>query len=143
MADGADTHQFAAKQIDRLLGQLGLQIRRARKSHGADPVHDLRVSIRRFTQALIACGPCFLGKDVKKIRRQLKAIMVPAGEVRDCDIAIKLLGKSKLAEAAAWRSRFQSRRKQAERTLLGSLKRWMERKFSLKWRSKLQAAPAA
>jgi CHAD domain-containing protein len=138
-----DTRQFAAEQVDKLLGKLAFQISRTLKSRDPNSVHDLRVSIRRFSQALAVHEACFPAKSVKKIRRRLKAMMIPAGAARDCDIAIQLLSKSKLADADAWRSQFQNQRKQAERALLSVLARWMERKMSLKWRGKLQTSSAA
>src|ERR1041384_4280770 len=116
-----DTRQFAVEQAHKLLGKLAFQISRTLKSRDPNSVHDLRVSIRRFSQALAVHEVCFSARHVKKIRRRLKAMMIPAGQVRDYDIAIKLLSKSKLAEAAGWRSQFQNQRKQAERELISVL----------------------
>ena len=140
MTGSTETRRFAVEQVEKLIGQLAFQISRTRKSHDPAPVHDLRVAIRRFAQVFILFRACFPGKDVKKIRQRLKEIMTQAGEVRDCDIALKLLSKSKLEEADTFKGRLQSRRKEAERILLGTLRRWKERKTSLKWRTRLQAA---
>jgi CHAD domain-containing protein len=63
--------------------------------------------------------------------------------VRDCDLALALLPKSKLAESSAFRASLGRQRKDAERMLLSTLNRWMQRKSSLKWRIKLQGAFAA
>src|SRR2546430_11462852 len=41
-----------------------------------------------------------------------------------------------------FRSKLQARRKESERLLVGLLKRWTERKLSVKWRAALQAAVA-
>src|SRR5258708_346614 len=143
MTGSTETRRFAVEQVDKLIGQLAFQISRTRKSHDPAPVHDLRVAIRRFGQLFILFPACFPARDVKKIRQRLKQIMTQAGEVRDCDIAVKLLSKSKLEESDNFKARLQSRRKEAERILLGTLRRWMERKTSLKWRARLQAASAA
>ena len=140
MAGNTETRQYAIEQVDKLLGQLAFQISRTLRSHDPHSVHALRVAIRRFSQALLVFAPCFPAKDVKKIRLRLGEIMAPAREVRDCDLAISQLTKSKLAEAAALRARLGRQRKEAERILLGTLKRWMQRKSSLKWRTKLQGA---
>jgi CHAD domain-containing protein len=142
MTGMTETRRFASEQADKLIGQLAYQMSRTRKSHDPGPVHDLRVSIRRFDQLFILLRGCFQSKDVKKIRRRLKDIMSQAGIVRNCDIALKLLTKSKLEEAAELQIKVRSRRKEAERGLLGMLRRWTERKSSLKWRSRLQTAPA-
>jgi CHAD domain-containing protein len=136
------TRRFAREQADRLLGRLAFQISRAIKSHNSDAVHDLRVTIRRFAQALRAFKPCFHGKEMRKIRRELKGIMTVAGEVRNHDIALKLLAKSKRMQRTGIQSRIQSGRREAERSLITLLKRWLERKSSLKWRTALESAAA-
>jgi CHAD domain-containing protein len=137
---GTATRRFAREQADRLLGRLAYQIGRAIKSHNAEAVHDLRVSIRRFIQALRALKPCFRGKELRKIRRELKRIMAVAGEVRNHDIALKLLAKSKRPEGASLHPKIQSRRQEMERSLVTLLKNWLDRKSSLKWRGALGRA---
>lgn len=137
---GIATRRFAREQADRLLGRLAFQIGRAIKSHNADTIHDLRVIIRRFVQTLRVFKPCFHGKALRKIRRELKHIMAVAGEVRNHDIALRLLAKSKRAELTALKPKIQSRRREAERSLVTSLKPWLERKSSLKWRAALERA---
>jgi CHAD domain-containing protein len=139
---GTATRRFAREQADRLLGRLAFQIGRAIKSRNAEAIHDLRVTIRRFVQALRAFKPCFQGKALRKIRRELKQIIDVAGEVRNHDIALKLLAKSTRAERTGLQSKIQSGRREAERSLITLLKRWLERKSSLKWRTALEAAAA-
>jgi CHAD domain-containing protein len=139
---GTATRRFAREQADSLLGRLAFQIGRATKSHNAEAVHDLRVSIRRFVQALRVLKPCFRGKELRKIRRELKGIMAVAGEVRNHDIALKLLAKSKRPERTGLQSKIQSRRRETERSLITLLKSWLERKSSLKWRGALERAAA-
>jgi len=137
---GTATRRFAREQADRLLGRLAFQIGRAIKSHNAEAVHDLRVSIRRFVQALRVLKPCFRGRELRKIRRELKRIMAVAGEVRNHDIALKLLAKSKRPERTSLQPKIQSRRQETERSLITLLKSWLERKSSLKWRDALGRA---
>jgi CHAD domain-containing protein len=139
---GTATRRFAWEQADRLLGRLAFQVGRTIKFHNAEAVHDLRVSIRRFAQALRVLKPCFRGKELRKIRRELKSIMTVAGEVRNHDIALKLLAKSKRAERSGLQPKIQSRRREAERSLATLLKSWLERKSSLKWRGALESAAA-
>jgi CHAD domain-containing protein len=139
---GTATRRFAREQADRLLGRLAFQIGRAIKSRNAEAIHDLRVTIRRFLQALRAFKRCFHGKALRKIRRELKQIMAVAGEVRNHDIALRLLAKSKKAQGTGLQPKIQSGRREAERSLTTLLKRWLERKSSLKWRNALDAAAA-
>ena len=137
------TRRFARDHADRLLGRLAFQVSRAIKSHNAETVHDLRVVIRRFAQALRVFKPCFRGKELRKIRRELKRMMAIGGEVRNHDIALKLLAKSKRAQRSGLQARIKSGRRETERSLITFLKRWVERKSSLKWRTALESAAAA
>jgi CHAD domain-containing protein len=137
--ESTETRQFAIEQSDKLLGQLAFQISRTLRSHDSQSIHELRVAIRRFRQALHVFKPCFPSKDVEKIRRQLDEIMVPAREVRDCELALGLLPKSADDGLAAELGR---QRIIADRTLRTLLTRWMHRKSSLKWRTRLQGAVA-
>jgi CHAD domain-containing protein len=138
----SETRRFAAEQAQRQLGRLVFQISRTVKSRNPDAVHDLRVAIRTFTQTIHVFEACFPGKEMRKIRRRLKKIMIPSGEVRNCDVALKLLSKSHRGDAAELITKLHSRRAEFERVLTGLLKRWMERKTSLKWRAALNNEPA-
>jgi len=113
-----------------------------KKAPDSGSVHDLRVSIRRFNQALGVFKSCFPGKETRKIRRRTKKLMTLAGAVRNFDIALKLLGKSPSPDAAGLRPKLQTQRKESGRVLIGALKRRIEKKSSLKWRSALEAALA-
>ncbi len=137
------TRRFARDHADRLLGRLAFQVSRAIKSQNAEAIHDLRVVIRRFAQALRIFKPCFRGKELRKIRRELKRMMAIGGQVRNHDIALKLLAKSKRAERSGLQARIKGGRREAERSLNTVLKRWLERKSSLKWRTALESAAAS
>jgi CHAD domain-containing protein len=136
------TRRFAREHADRLLGRLAFQVGRANKSHNSEAIHDLRVSIRRFGQALRVFKPCFRGKELRKVRRELKQVLDVAGELRNHDIALKLLGKSKRPERAALQAKIQIGRREARRSLVSLLKNWLDRKSSLKWRAALERAAA-
>ena len=134
------TRKFAREQAGKALDHVAFEIGRGARSRRPDTVHDLRIAIRRFTQTLRAMEPCFSRPKTRKIRRRLKQVMAAAGQVRDCDVALKLLSKSKREEADALKSAFQSRRKDHERALAALLKGWIERKASIKWRARLEDA---
>ena len=133
-----DTGAFATEQVGGLLRRLAYQTGRTAKSTHASDVHDLRVAIRRFTQALAAFDSCFSVQEVKKIKRRLKKIMRLAGDVRDYDIAIEMLSRFKSAPAAILTS-FRKRRKEAERDLTAALRHWVERRTYSKWRAALES----
>src|SRR5689334_12693029 len=99
MATAAENGQFAAANIAKLLERLAFQVGVTSHSHGAEPVHDLRVAIRRFSQALTLFKPYLESRERKKIRRRLKDLMGYAGDVRDCDIAVKLLSRHRSKDA--------------------------------------------
>ncbi len=132
-----ETGPFAVDQVEKLLRRLAYQVGRTAKSSHENDVHDLRVAIRRFTQALAAFDSYFPAKEAKKIRRRLKKIMGLAGDVRDRDIALGLLSKSKVAPVALLSS-FRKQRKEAERDLTVALKAWLERHSYSAWRTALE-----
>lgn len=45
-------HDYAIEQMNYLLTRLAFQVHRAAKAPGPDEIHDLRVSIRRFSQGM-------------------------------------------------------------------------------------------
>jgi CHAD domain-containing protein len=142
MALTMETRKFAGQNAARLLRRFAFQMNLTKKAPDSASVHDLRVSIRRFTQVLGVFKACFPGKETRKIRRRTKKLMQLAGAVRNHDIALKLLSKSRAAEAASLRPKLESQRKENARILTGALHRRIERKSSLKWRTALESALA-
>src|SRR5215831_13431824 len=113
-----DCGAFWVDQATRLLGRLAFQIKRTLHSHDPEAVHDLRVAIRRLTQALAISKSFLPPRAVKKIRRRTKAIMTLAGAVRDCDIALKLVTRSQAQDAAALEAKLRTRRADAHKVLV-------------------------
>lgn len=140
MASPIDTRKFAREQAGRLVGRLAYQVNRTSKSGDSTAVHDLRVAIRRFHRLLKVYEAAFDGKETRKLRRRLKRVLELAHAVGRYDGALKVLAKSPGQDGAGFRPKLQNRRKEAARDLTGSLRRWMERKSSLKWRSALDAS---
>jgi CHAD domain-containing protein len=136
-----EARQFAAHQAQRQLRYLVLQINRAIKSCNTDAVHDVRVAIRRFTQAIAVCHTCFRAMDMPKNRRRLKKIMAGAGEVRDLDVAMKFITRFRVPHAVHLRSKLQSLREESAGHLVAELRKWTERRMSFKWRAALKSAP--
>ena len=52
MNNNISLHDYAVEQMNRLLTALAFQVHRAAKKPGPDEIHDLRVSVRRFSQGL-------------------------------------------------------------------------------------------
>jgi CHAD domain-containing protein len=138
MAVATPTTRFARRQANRLLADLRRKLARTAASASSAAVHDLRVSIRRFQQVLAVFKAAFPAHQRKKIRRKLKQLMDPAGEVRNCDIAAILIPKLDPKSAPQLRPRLQRDRKTAERKLTQSLRRLVDRDLGAKWRVELE-----
>lgn len=134
----ADLRAHAVEQASTLLGRLAFQVHRVSKLAEPDPIHDLRVSIRRFAQCLRVFAPFFPEKPSKRVRRRLRSLMNTAAEVRNRDIALALLQEAGLSPGSAFIGILSQERKQAKRDLQQLVKRWNKRNFSQKWRSKLE-----
>jgi CHAD domain-containing protein len=138
MVPSTETARYAADQTVRLLDRLAFQLCAARHSYNPETVHDLRVAIRRFSQALVVFKRCFRRKDLKKIRKSLKALMSAAGAVRDCDIALKFISEIQPRAADELEKGVRGRRDGAEGALQAEASRRQVYKWSLKWRSMLE-----
>jgi CHAD domain-containing protein len=128
---------FASRSIARLLERLAYQVSVTAHSPGAENIHDLRVAVRRFEQALVTFREALPSRDVKRIRRKLKNLMGHAGDVRDCDVAHKILAKCQEPGASALKGRLADERKAKLPGLTAALRRWGARRTSSKWRAAL------
>ncbi len=128
------TAEFAGSQINRLLRNLTARIRETLRSPDADAVHNLRVGIRRFDQAILL----FEKKHVRKTRRRLKEIMAFAGAVRNCDVAEKLIG----SHFSGARKEIDSQRAIARQSLVHALRRWIDERCSSKLNDWVQVTGA-
>jgi CHAD domain-containing protein len=127
-------HDYAIEQMNRLLTTLAYQVHRAAKKPGPDEIHDLRVSVRRFSQGLELFGDFFPKWEVRKIRRMLKRVMHVTSAIRDRDITLDFLAE---AQHAAHRTRVEKERVTYQRQFSEMLRRWSARDFSTKWRNGL------
>ncbi|HTS48736.1 MAG TPA: CHAD domain-containing protein [Bryobacteraceae bacterium] len=127
-------NDYVVEQMNRLLTTLAFQIHRAAKKPGADEIHDLRVSIRRFTQGLLLFAEFFPKWEIKKIKRMLKRMMQLTSEIRNRDIALEYLAG---LNASPHQRRLQRERMQYQRRFAEMVRRWSSRDFSAKWRNRL------
>jgi CHAD domain-containing protein len=142
MVASNETRKFAGEHAQKVLGRLAFEINRVTKSRDPESVHDLRLSLGRFAQTLQLFRDFFPGKKIRKIGLRVKKVTRAADELRNFDTTLRLLAKANRSGSSALRSKLQARRKESERLLAGLLKRWTERKSSVKWRTALQAAVA-
>jgi CHAD domain-containing protein len=127
--------RYATDQAGKLLKDLNNHVSAATESPGPEEVHDLRVSIRRFTGVLRALEPCFSKPESKSMRRALKDIMKHAGEVRDRDIALGLLAKVSADPADPLLPEIRAERHDAARNLTSALRAFAATGLSADWRA--------
>ena len=126
--------EFAVDRMNGLLTRLAYHVHRAAKKPGADEIHDLRVSIRRFSQGLLLFTEFFPKWEVKKIKRAMKRMMDITSEIRNRDIALEYLSQS---DEPAHRRRLEKERLQYQRQFAEMVHRWSARDFSARWRTDL------
>ena len=139
MVPPSETGRYATDQAIRLLERLAFEMAATRRSHNPEAVHDLRVAIRRFAQALVVFKSCFGRKELKKMRRDLKDLMAAAGKVRDCDVALKFISGLRTEDVHGLETEVVGRRNAAEGALQAEVSRGLARKWSSKWRLMLEA----
>jgi CHAD domain-containing protein len=126
--------EYALDQMNHLLSRLAFQIHRAAKVPGPEEIHDVRVSIRRFSQGLLLFQDFFPPWEVKKIRRRLKRMLRLTSEIRDHDITLEFLAGLK---ESRHRPRLVKKRLALQKEFSQMVQRWNARDFSAKWRSGL------
>ncbi len=129
--------EYARQQTAILLRRLAFQLNRAARNGDAEAIHDLRVAIRRLNRGLRVFAQFYPDDSWKRIRRRLARLMKMAGEVRDRDIARELLAHAGVAPRAAIVARLEAERGKARHELLQEIRRWKNRNFYRKWRSRL------
>ncbi|WP_321473292.1 CHAD domain-containing protein [uncultured Paludibaculum sp.] len=121
--------EHARDTLRRSINRLEDQIAVTLQDQGEDPVHDLRVSIRRVSQALRAFAPLLPGappgkparNPARKMRRVLKPVLDAAAVARDHDVCSELLIKSGLLPDHPLLVRMKAERDLAAWALLGQL----------------------
>lgn len=103
-------------------------IHQAAKSPHAEAIHKMRVSIRRFQQSIRLFRQFMPKKGVRTVRAELKTIMEPAGQLRNLDIAIRLVrGNSGNTDEIA------KRRVEARHALQGHLRQFTDADLAGRW----------
>jgi CHAD domain-containing protein len=129
--------EYARSQTAALLRRLAFEVNRAAKSCDEEAVHDLRVAVRRLSRCQQVFSQFYPDGSAKKIRLRMKALMQPAGAVRDLDIAMDLVADAGIDRKAHLSYRMAVARRQAKRDLEREVRRWKGSSFFKKWRSAL------
>jgi len=115
--------KYAVKQTKLRLKRFSKDLGHAAKqSEDSEAIHDLRVSIRRVVQALKTFHDLLDPAPVKKLRRRLHQVMDLCAAVRNCDVALVLLGEAGIT-AGALVSRLKKTRGEAADKLHRKLNR--------------------
>jgi CHAD domain-containing protein len=122
---------YALDQMNHLLTRLAFQVHRAAKAPGPEEIHDVRVSIRRFSQGLLLFDDLFPPREVKKIKRRLKRMMRLTSEIRNRDITLEYLASVKQTRH---RPHLVKQRLALQREFSQMVERWNARDFSANWR---------
>lgn len=128
---------YACKQTALLLGRLSVAVNRAARDGNADAIHDVRVAMRRLSRCLRVFAPFYPDGSWKKIRRRIATLMSAAGAVRDCDIAIELVGRAGVPKSNQMVAQLIAQRGRTAHALLLEIRRWKRHDFPLRWRSGL------
>ncbi len=128
---------YALERGALLLRRLAFQMYRAARLRDPESIHDLRVAIRRFQQCLVAFAEFFPRGQSKKIRARLHEIMQIAGQIRNRDIALDLLGKSGLPADLELERTWRGEIRQLHGELVRLLGRWGHRDLSRRWGARL------
>lgn len=113
--------EHARETLRQSIGKLESQIAVTLKDTGEDPVHDLRVSIRRVSQALRTFAALLPGKSAKNMRKALKPALDAAAIARDHDVCEALLVKCGLPEGHPLLATMKAERDSAALALLGQV----------------------
>jgi CHAD domain-containing protein len=139
------TAALAAQSIDRLVSALVHQAGITARSSSIDNVHDLRVAVRRLSQALVTFRGVLPRRETKEIREKLKVLKDRAGDVRDCDMARKILDRCPVGGTAVLRGTIAVERRKAAAALRSAIRAWKAKTQVAGWRVALapDAAEAA
>jgi CHAD domain-containing protein len=135
---------YAEAKLAARLKKISSTLRRAAKDPD-DPenIHDLRVAIRRFTQALRVFKDLLDRDRVRKMRRRLKKIMDLCGDVRNHDIALEVLHAAGAPATGTLERRLRKTRSQIasdlSNRLSGSRGATMNKIRAKEWRDWLRA----
>ena len=101
-------------KIDRVLAELD----RTREQPSEEAIHDLRVSIRRLSQALRLFGELLGEKRARKLRNRLRPVLKAAGEARNRDVALLILAEAKVADTGDVVAAIEAEREKYVQTLV-------------------------
>jgi len=125
--------EHARRTIGQRLQRVQEEITVTIENPAEDPVHDLRVAIRRASQALRLFSALLPAKEPRKMRQALRTVLDAAGRARDLDVGADLLLKEGLEEKHAMFSVMAAERQRAALALVGRLYLLRSEELPLAW----------
>jgi CHAD domain-containing protein len=141
MSEGSrNLERFVEENLRSRLERLSSNLRKTEKEpENAEHIHDLRVSIRRYTQGLRVFKHLLNDADVRKMRRRLRTVMDLCGFIRNCDIAGEVLKACGATVPEALQQRLAKLRSHAQRDLGDLLEDFNISKRTKNWEGWLRA----
>ncbi len=136
-AESLDISTYARRQIAARLDDVAGHLRATLTRREKETVHDLRVAIRRFSEALKVFRSLLPEREAKKVRKTLRKVMDAAAEVRDRDIALQFCKKAGLTDEDELCRRILRDRARAEGRLEKRVRRLHEADLIEEWRGRL------
>jgi hypothetical protein len=137
---GVSLDRFARALLEEKLRLANKEWRRCARKPGADEVHDLRVSLRRFGENLWLFRRLFPKRERKQVRSELKTVMGLTGAVRDADVAIEGFEKAGVEAGLACRIALNNARATAEAALAAALAVGLRTNVAGRWSATLHLA---
>jgi len=134
---GVPLERFVRELLEERLRRANKEWRRCARKAGADEVHDLRVSLRRFGENLWLFRRMFPKRERKQVRNELEVVMELTGAVRDADIAIESFDKAGIEAGLACRIALHNARATAEAALVAALAVGLRTDVAGRWRTTL------
>lgn len=129
--------EFARIEVESRFEKFLTELDRSTREHDDEAVHDLRVSIRRFSQALRIFSPLLPAKGVKKIRARLSIVMEASSIVRDLDVGIEALKDLGIGEDDDIIVGMREERRRAELRFVGQVCLLRADDLESDWRARL------
>jgi CHAD domain-containing protein len=132
-----DMRSVARAKVSKALDDVAVGIYTAARDPDAEAVHKLRVSIRRFTQAVRVFRQYVPKSEVHRITTRLGKLMKASGQVSDRDILIGLVESEDIDKTA-----LEAERAAARQTLADMTRRIQNAGIPRRWRTRLMGGRA-
>lgn len=137
---GQPLEEYARHILARYLEKVVAEAHRASEDPAEEPVHDLRVSIRRWSQALRVFTDLLPRGAARKLRKATRALLDAAGATRDYDIGAGLLRKESLRRDHPLFAAWAADRQRASLAVRAHVLLMESAQDAAKWRSVIEAA---